>query len=52
MNVLEVSDLTVRFRQDGRSIEAVRNVSFTVGDGTVDSFAIARKRHRDRIYPV
>ena len=33
MNVLEVSDLSVRFRQEGRIIEAVRGVSFAVGKG-------------------
>jgi microcin C transport system ATP-binding protein len=32
-NVLEVSDLSVRFRQERRIIEAVRGVSFTVGRG-------------------
>ena len=32
-DVLEVRDLRVRFRQDGRLIEAVRGVSFTVGRG-------------------
>jgi microcin C transport system ATP-binding protein len=31
--VLEVSDLHIAFRQDGRRIEAVRGVSFTVGKG-------------------
>jgi microcin C transport system ATP-binding protein len=31
--VLEVSNLTVRFTQDGRSFEAVKGVSFTVGKG-------------------
>ena len=31
--VLEVSGLSVRFRQDGRVIEAVRGVSFAVGKG-------------------
>ena len=31
--VLEVSNLTVRFRQDGRVVEAVKAVSFTVGKG-------------------
>ena len=31
--VLEVSDLTVRFRQDGKVIDAVRGVSFAVGRG-------------------
>ena len=31
--VLEVSGLTVRFRQDGRVIEAVKGVSFTVDKG-------------------
>ena len=33
MSVLEVKDLWVRFRQDGRVIEAVRGVSFSVGKG-------------------
>ena len=33
MNVLEVADLSIRFRQDGRVIDAVRGVSFTVGKG-------------------
>jgi microcin C transport system ATP-binding protein len=33
MNVLEVAGLNVRFRQDGRVIHAVRDVSFTVGKG-------------------
>ncbi len=33
MSVLEVKDLTIRFRQDGRVNEAVRRVSFTVGKG-------------------
>ena len=33
MSVLEVKDLTIRFRQDGRLIEAVKRVSFTVGKG-------------------
>ena len=33
MSVLEVRDLSVRFRQDGRVIEAVKGVSFTVGKG-------------------
>ena len=33
MSVLEVKDLSVRFRQDGRVIEAVRHVGFTVGKG-------------------
>ena len=33
MNVLEVSDLSVRFRQDGRVTEAVRHVSFTIAKG-------------------
>ena len=33
MSVLEVRDLYVRFRQDGRLIEAVKGVSFTVGKG-------------------
>jgi len=33
MSVLEVNGLTIRFRQDGRVIDAVRNVSFTVGKG-------------------
>ncbi|MBC7155826.1 MAG: ABC transporter ATP-binding protein [Rhodobacteraceae bacterium] len=31
--VLEVKDLSVSFRQDGRDVRAVRNVSFTVGKG-------------------
>jgi microcin C transport system ATP-binding protein len=31
--VLEVRDLNVRFRQEGREIHAVRGVSFTVGKG-------------------
>ncbi len=33
MSVLEVSDLSVSFRQDGRDIPAVRNVSFTIAKG-------------------
>ena len=33
MNVLEVRDLTIRFRQDGRVIDAVKRVSFSVGAG-------------------
>jgi microcin C transport system ATP-binding protein len=33
MSLLEVRDLTITFRQDGRRIEAVRGVSFTVGKG-------------------
>ncbi|MBL9049004.1 MAG: ABC transporter ATP-binding protein [Tabrizicola sp.] len=33
MSVLEVKDLWVAFRQDGRKVEAVRGVSFTVGKG-------------------
>ncbi len=33
MSVLEVSGLRISFRQDGRLIEAVRGVSFTVGKG-------------------
>jgi microcin C transport system ATP-binding protein len=33
MSVLEVKDLRVSFRQDGRLIEAVRGVSFTVAKG-------------------
>jgi microcin C transport system ATP-binding protein len=33
MSVLEVKDLTVTFRQDGRVIEAVKRVSFTVAKG-------------------
>jgi microcin C transport system ATP-binding protein len=33
MNVLEVAGLNVRFRQDGRVIHAVRDVSFTVAKG-------------------
>ncbi|MFN3147661.1 MAG: ABC transporter ATP-binding protein [Paracoccaceae bacterium] len=32
-NVLEVENLSVTFRQDGREIPAVRGVSFTVGRG-------------------
>ncbi|GGE19909.1 microcin C transport system ATP-binding protein [Gemmobacter megaterium] len=32
-NVLEVQDLAVRFRQDGKVIEAVKGVSFAVGRG-------------------
>ncbi|MES2845453.1 MAG: ABC transporter ATP-binding protein [Pseudomonadota bacterium] len=32
-NVLEVSNLSVRFRQDGRVIDAVKAVSFTVAKG-------------------
>lgn len=31
--VLEVSGLNIGFRQDGRDIAAVRDVSFTVGKG-------------------
>ncbi|GAB4383034.1 ABC transporter ATP-binding protein [Albidovulum sp.] len=31
--ILEISDLNVTFRQDGKTIHAVRNVSFTVGAG-------------------
>jgi microcin C transport system ATP-binding protein len=31
--VLDVSDLTIRFRQDGRLSDAVKGVSFTVGRG-------------------
>ena len=31
--VLEVRGLTIRFRQDGRIIEAAKEVSFTVGKG-------------------
>ena len=31
--VLDVQGLTVRFRQDGRVVEAVKGVSFTVGKG-------------------
>ena len=31
--VLDVRGLTIRFRQDGRVVEAVRGVSFTVGRG-------------------
>ncbi len=31
--LLEVSDLSITFRQDGRLIKAVRNVSFSVGKG-------------------
>ncbi|MGQ0565441.1 MAG: ABC transporter ATP-binding protein [Gemmobacter sp.] len=33
MSVLDVRDLWVRFRQDGRVIEAVKGVSFSVGKG-------------------
>jgi microcin C transport system ATP-binding protein len=33
MSVLQVSGLSVRFRQDGRVVDAVRDVSFTVGRG-------------------
>ena len=33
MSVLEVKDLTVTFRQDGRLIEAVKRVSFSVAKG-------------------
>jgi microcin C transport system ATP-binding protein len=33
MSVLEVRDLTVSFRQDGRLIEAVKGVSFSVNKG-------------------
>ena len=33
MSVLEVRDLTIRFRQDGRVNEAVSHVSFSVGKG-------------------
>jgi microcin C transport system ATP-binding protein len=33
MSVLEVKDLSVTFRQDGRLIEAVKGVSFTVDKG-------------------
>jgi microcin C transport system ATP-binding protein len=33
MTLLEVRDLTITFRQDGRRIEAVRGVSFTVAKG-------------------
>ena len=33
MNVLEVSGLNVRFRQEGQEIHAVRDVGFTVGKG-------------------
>jgi microcin C transport system ATP-binding protein len=35
MSVLEVRDLKVSFRQDGRVVEAVRGVSFDVGKGEV-----------------
>ena len=35
MSVLEVSDLKISFRQDGRVIPAVKGVSFTVGKGEV-----------------
>ncbi|MCB2140628.1 MAG: ATP-binding cassette domain-containing protein, partial [Rhodobacteraceae bacterium] len=31
--VLKVRDLSVRFRQDGRMIEAVKGVSFAIGKG-------------------
>jgi microcin C transport system ATP-binding protein len=33
MNVLEVSDLSISFRQDGRQIDAVKQVAFTVAKG-------------------
>ncbi|MDO8883895.1 ABC transporter ATP-binding protein, partial [Pseudotabrizicola sp.] len=33
MSVLAVNDLKISFRQDGRVIQAVRGVSFTVGNG-------------------
>ena len=33
MSLLDVRDLSVSFRQDGRDIPAVRGVSFDVGDG-------------------
>ncbi|SEN64711.1 microcin C transport system ATP-binding protein [Gemmobacter aquatilis] len=33
MSVLAVENLNIRFRQDGREIHAVKNVSFTVGKG-------------------
>ncbi|MDK2774758.1 MAG: ATP-binding cassette domain-containing protein, partial [Tabrizicola sp.] len=33
MSVLEVKDLSVTFRQEGRRIEAVKGVSFTVAKG-------------------
>ena len=33
MNLLDVHDLTVRFAQDGRTVEAVRGVSFSVAPG-------------------
>ncbi len=33
MSVLQVSGLSVRFRQDGRVVDAVRDVNFTVGRG-------------------
>ena len=33
MSVLQVKDLTVRFRQDGRVVQAVKGVSFSVGRG-------------------
>ena len=33
MSLLDVSDLTVSFRQDGRVVQAVRGVSFTVAAG-------------------
>ncbi|MDB4006557.1 ABC transporter ATP-binding protein, partial [Planktomarina temperata] len=33
MSLLEIRGLTVDFRQDGREMPAVRNVSFHVGAG-------------------
>jgi microcin C transport system ATP-binding protein len=33
MNLLTVSDLSISFHQDGRLIEAVKHISFTVGKG-------------------
>ena len=33
MNFLDVSNLSVSFRQDGRVVQAVRNVSFSVAAG-------------------
>ena len=33
MSVLEVRDLTIRFRQDGKVNEAVSHVSFSVAKG-------------------
>jgi len=31
--ILNVSDLSVAFRQDGKTVPAVKNVSFTIGEG-------------------